>query len=168
MRKRRLGIGGHTLPGQGRSDDWITPKFIIDRLGPFDLDPCACSPQPWETAKTMWALPGHDGLDQEWFGRVWLNPPYGKAATWWLCRMAKHAHGTVLIFARTETHAFQKYVLGEALGLLFLRGRLHFHFPSGERAKGNAGGPSVLVAYGQQDMIRLRNSNLPGVFVPIV
>jgi hypothetical protein len=26
------------------TDSWITPKWLIDRLGPFDLDPCACSP----------------------------------------------------------------------------------------------------------------------------
>ena len=28
-----------------RSDEWYTPKWIIDALGPFDLDPCAPSEQ---------------------------------------------------------------------------------------------------------------------------
>lgn len=23
------------------SDEWYTPKWVIDELGPFDLDPCS-------------------------------------------------------------------------------------------------------------------------------
>ncbi len=33
------------------TDTWLTPKFIIDALGPFDLDPCACpNPRPFDCA----------------------------------------------------------------------------------------------------------------------
>lgn len=32
---------------------WLTPKYIIDELGPFDLDPCAADSMPWPTAKRM-------------------------------------------------------------------------------------------------------------------
>lgn len=31
------------------TDDWISPRWLLDRLGEFDLDPCACDPQPWPT-----------------------------------------------------------------------------------------------------------------------
>jgi hypothetical protein len=27
--------------GQGLTQVWLTPKWILDPLGPFDLDPCA-------------------------------------------------------------------------------------------------------------------------------
>ena len=42
-------IGGHHARRRGAtSDDWITPRCIIDALGPFDLDPCASATQPWQ------------------------------------------------------------------------------------------------------------------------
>jgi hypothetical protein len=56
-------------------EEWLTPKWIIDELGEFDLDPCFLPPErrPWETAKkTYWKE--LDGLKQEWIGRVWCNP----------------------------------------------------------------------------------------------
>jgi hypothetical protein len=158
------GIGGHTLPNNGRTNDWITPKFILDSLGPFHLDPCACNPQPWPTATVM-LQPRHDGLSWGWNGRIWLNPPYGKQIAAWMCRMADHNCGTALIFARTETSWFRDYVWGQASALLFLHGRLFFHYPDGRRASANAGGPSVLVAYGPEDAARLYSCTLKGSFV---
>jgi len=29
----------------GKSQDHLTPRWIIDALGPFDLDPCAADPR---------------------------------------------------------------------------------------------------------------------------
>ncbi len=158
------GIGSHTAAHQGASDSWITPRVIIDELGPFDLDPCRCDPQPWPCATEGYSLPD-DGLLLPWEGRVWLNPPYGPKTGLWLKRLAEHGRGTALIFARTETQMFVRWVWGHAMALLFLFGRLHFHHPDGRKAKGNSGGPSVLVAYGREDAMRLRESRLAGSYV---
>ena len=37
------------------TDDWYTPRWLIDTLGPFDLDPCAApeSVRPFPTATMM-------------------------------------------------------------------------------------------------------------------
>ena len=59
------------------SDEWYTPKFIIDSLGKFDLDPCAPINPLWQTAKIMYNKTD-DGLTKDWIGRVWLNPPYSR------------------------------------------------------------------------------------------
>ena len=83
----------------------------------------------------------------------------------WLEKLADHNHGTALIFARTETRIFYEQVWQKASALLFLHGRLFFHHPDGRRAKVNAGGPSVLVAYGDQDAAVLQTCKLPGVFM---
>ena len=32
------------------SDEWYTPKWLIDTLGPFDLDPCSPEARPYDTA----------------------------------------------------------------------------------------------------------------------
>lgn len=30
-------------------DEWLTPPYIIDSLGVFDLDPCSPINRPWDT-----------------------------------------------------------------------------------------------------------------------
>lgn len=160
----RRAIGGHESAQTG-TDCWLTPPALITALGPFDLDPCAApEPRPWPTAARHITLPD-DGLTAAWDGRVFLNPPYS-AIDRWLGRLAAHGHGTALIFARTETARFTRYVWREATALLFLSGRLTFHRPNGKPGPGDAGAPSVLAAYGQQDAGRLYASGLPGAFVP--
>lgn len=156
----------HTRRKGIATDSWITPKWLLDRLGPFDLDPCSCDPQPWATAERM-ITERENGLLQPWVGRVWLNPPYGRELATWLNRLALHRHGTALTFARTDTRAFHENVWPFASALLFLRGRLTFHQPNGDRAPlgHNSGGPSVLIAYGQQDEDMLRKNRDLGAFV---
>lgn len=163
MSGNKNGIGGHTLPNAGATDSWITPKAIVDSLGPFDLDPCQCSPQPWPCATKAFTIED-DGLSKQWAGRIWLNPPYSDAWTW-MGRLADHGSGTALIFARTETEGFVKQVWKRATAIMFLHGRLFFHKPDGQRAKGNSGGPSCLVAYGYADMLSLEQSGLDGSIV---
>jgi DNA N-6-adenine-methyltransferase (Dam) len=159
-----MAIGSHQS-ARMISDTWLTPPEIIAALGPFDLDPCAApDPRPWPTAARHIVLPD-DGLKGIWAGRVWLNPPYGDKTGTWLGRLARHGHGTALIFARTETSWFVEHVWQAATAALFLHGRLHFHRADGRRAESNSGAPSVLVAYGAHDAARLQECGLPGTFV---
>lgn len=162
---RGKGIGGHTLAGNGAFDTWLTPPSIIRALAPFDVDPCAApSPRPWVTAIQHIELPT-DGLKEDWQGRVWCNPPYGTKTAKWLERMAAHDHGTVLIFARTETDYWHEFIWPCAAAILFIRNRLNFYLPDGTRAKGNAGGPSALIAYGKTDARILERCGIKGAFV---
>lgn len=161
------GIGGHQKPNRGASDDWLTPPDLLRSLGPFDLDPCCPRSMPWETAGVMLHAGIDDGLSAEWFGRVWLNPPYGPQVGEWVGRLAQHGNGVALIFARTETEAFHSTVFERADAILFLRGRLHFHRIDGIRAKFNAGAPSCLVAYGKRNVESLKRCGLDGKFLTI-
>lgn len=164
-RDRGPGMGGHQAP-HGATQVWLTPPAIVRALGEFDLDPCAApEPRPWACALDN-IVEAQDGLSAPWRGRVWFNPPYERDVIGrWMGRMADHNHGTALIFARTETDVFFETVWKRAAALLFLRGRLHFHYPDGRRAKANSGAPSVLIAYGQLDATALENCGLAGQFV---
>jgi hypothetical protein len=145
---------------------WLTPPHIVEALGKFDLDPCG-APGHDLAAHTFLLERGDDGLRDPWFGRVWVNPPYGAEAWTWLDKLAEHGTGTALIFARTETAGFVATVWAKASALLFLHGRLHFHHADGTRARANAGAPSVLVAYGDDDAAALRASALEGTFIAL-
>jgi hypothetical protein len=160
-------MNGHH-PARGRSNIWLTPRFVIDALGVFDLDPAAApAPRPFPTALEHYVEAEGDGLLRPWFGRIWLNPPYGRAMGRWMHRLAEHGRGTGLIFARTDTSAFRDAVWGRASAALFLHGRMTFLRPDGGEAQNDGGAPSVLVAYGPEDAERLHDSGLAGQFVPI-
>jgi hypothetical protein len=155
-----MSIGSHHSP-VADTTTWLTPPGLINSLGEFDLDPCTPAEMPWATARCRYT-PVHDGLVQPWFGRVWLNPPYGREVDAWMKKMCEHNSGVALIFARTETACWHDYIWEKASGILFLRGRLHFHYPNGERAKANAGAPSALVAYGDSNLRSLCDSGIAG------
>ena len=158
-----MGLSGHQSAAM-KNDEWLTPPEILRTLGEFDLDPCAPVVRPWSMAK--WHYDKNDnGLEQPWKGRVWLNPPFGREAVKWLRKMKTHGNGIALIPARTETAMFYETVWGAADGVLFLKGRPHFHFVDGRRAAFNSGAPIALVAYGSDNLEALRHSGLGFVVV---
>lgn len=82
-----------------------------------------------------------------------MNPPYSKNKAF--CkRFSEHGNGIALVFARTETQWFQ--YLWKADAMFFFEGRLHFVDSKGNKAKGNAGAPSVLVAFGEENIQYLK------------
>ncbi len=163
---KRKGIGGHHRAYKGANDEWLTPPEIIKALGEFDLDPCSPVVRPWDTAKWHWTKKD-DGLGNPWpvSARIWINPPYGPETKFWLKKLADHGNGIALIFARTDVEAFHRHVFERAQACLFLEGRLSFYDVNGKKAKHNSGGPSVLVAYGMENVVALRNCGLKGYFV---
>ncbi len=153
---------GFEKPGKGKTDDWLTPLALSQRLGSFDLDPCDCAAgMPWRIATTTYFLPEHDGLIEPWYGRIFCNPPYWPNVGDWAKRMAAHGNGIMLIFLRTDTAAWQRDILPFADAALLLDGRVRFYRPSGERGKSGTA-PSVLLAYGQNNVEALRNAGIAG------
>lgn len=150
-----------------KNDEWLTPPKILAALGVFDLDPCAPFCPPWRTAVKQYHKE-QDGLAQSWHGRVWLNPPFGREADKWMAKMAAHGDGIALLAVRTETEMFFRRVWERADAILFLKGRPHFHYVTGERAAANSGAPICLIAYGAANAKCLEGCGLEGAFVPLV
>lgn len=147
-------------------ENWLTPPALIKSLGTFDLDPCSPIVRPWDTAKHHYTI-DDNGLLMPWFGRVWCNPPYGKYMGQFLHKMALHNDGIALIFARTDTVAFQEYIFPHAESIFFMRGRITFHNLDGTPASGNGGAPSVLISYGESNSDAIDSSGLRGHHVSL-
>lgn len=133
----------------GATVEWYTPGTLFHALGrpKFDLDPAGAeqdTPSDFY-CDTVWTRRS-DGLSREWFGHVWLNPPYGRAALPFIDRMIAHGDGLLLLPSRTETAAFQR-CLASADAVTFLRERLWFIRSDDFQARSSFG--STLFAFGQ-------------------
>ncbi len=159
---------GDVKPHSGhKSVEWYTPKWVFDELSvEFDLDPA--SPHDHETfvpAKTKYTV-FDDGLSKPWFGRVWLNPPYGRDTGYWMSRMADHGCGIALVFSRTDALWFQES-MKRCTAMLFLSGRVAFvpgHENKHKRSRSGAG--TALFAYDDDSAIALRRLSDKGVYLP--
>lgn len=146
-------------PQASTNVDWVTPRWILEPLGSFDLDPCTPHQMPWDTAAMRYTR-SHDGLLSRWFGRVWLNPPFDKKSRGlFLEKMAMHGNGIVLVPASTEAKWFD-WIWGYADSVLFLHKRPYFHYPDGRRAAANSGCSICLASYGCRNVEALQKSGL--------
>jgi hypothetical protein len=141
----------------------VTPQWVLEPLGKFDLDPCTPPIMPWTTAEHRYTEKD-DGLAQLWTGRVWFNPPYSNIEPW-MQRMVDHRNGVGLTFARTETEWFDQYVWEQADSILFLKGRIYFCDVNGQRSRINSPAPSVLIAYGEENVDCLNSCGIDGKHV---
>jgi hypothetical protein len=136
----------------GRTE-YLTPRFVLDALGPFDLDPCASVVRPWPMAAKHYTIEDN-GLEQPWQGLVWLNPPFGRGADGtceadWIRKLSQHGAGGIALTspAKTETKMFQDIILPRCAGILLLTPRLKFCNVDGSEMGGTFGA-SCLVAFG--------------------
>lgn len=143
-----MGIGSHERPNQGATDVWLTPIEIVRSLGHFDLDPCGA--EGHFTAPICFFS---HGLEEEWFGRVWLNPPYSEVGKW-VDRLANQVDfgdvrsGIALVFARTDTKWAQN-IIPRASSVFFPAGRIRFLDSSGTPGPHTSGAPSMFLSFGE-------------------
>lgn len=78
-------------------DEWYTPKWLFDSLGiEFDIDVCSPIDTTHSNVPAKKRFNIYDnGLDQDWEGLVWCNPPYSDPEPW-ADKMIKHNNGIML------------------------------------------------------------------------
>ena len=143
------------------SDEWYTPKWMIDALGPFDLDPCSPKDRPFDTATVHWTKE-QDGLLMPW-GKsfVWLNPPYSRQLLrQFVEKLAQHNNGIALLINRQDNLLFQEVIFPKATSMLFMRHRVKFLHPDGRTSNPPTG--HCLVAFGRLADQRLRDCRIEG------
>ncbi len=129
------------------SGEWETPQDFFDDLDHefhFTMDACATD----ANAKARrYYTKGQDALTRNWFGSVWMNPPYGRQIGLWIRKAWEEVEYNLavkvvvcLVPARTDTAWWHDYCMrGE---IRFIRGRLKF---SGQ--KNSAPFPSAVVIF---------------------
>lgn len=103
------------------SDNWATPKEVYDKLNAefnFDFDPCPLHSD-------------FDGLEIEWGGVNYVNPPYSRKLKERFILKAieeskKGKKCVILLPVSTSTKIFHDYILPNAKEIRFHRGRIKF------------------------------------------
>ena len=130
------------------TDMWATPQWLFDELHKefnFTFDVCAVT----ENAKCgSFYSPAQNGLMQDWKGRCFMNPPYGRIIYDWVKKAYDESLTGCLVVgllpARTDTKWFHEFIYGKA-EIRFIKGRLKFN-----EAESNAPFPSMIVIWGNK------------------
>lgn len=122
--------------------------------------------RPWDLAKENWTMADGNSLSRPWSKtkRMFINMPYGRNVTKWFDKCVEHNNSIVLIYARTSTIWFKKYVWTHSSGLLFMDDRLSFYDTHGNLSSGKPAA-NILVSFGSQNMDYLVSSKIPGSFI---
>jgi ParB family chromosome partitioning protein len=131
-------VRGTTGTGE---NEWFTPPQYLDMarevMGGIDLDP-ASSDRAQEVVKAAkYFTKADDGLQHEWHGAVWLNPPYAQphianfvAKLVAECEAGRVSSAILLTHNYTDTAWFHE-AAAVANGICFTRGRIKFYEPDG-------------------------------------
>lgn len=153
---------GEVVNRDKTSDEWFTPKYIADWLGPIAFDPCA-NPKSKVVAEICGFLSErYNGLVADWAlliigakGIVFVNPPYSDCSSW-LDKCAEEArnHPEMCIVALVPAYSGDAYwhrnVWGCADWVAYHRGRVRFDTENGP-AKDAASFTSALVGWNDPD-----------------
>lgn len=127
-----------------KTDDWATPMKVFRQLDyefHFELDVCA---DDINAKCSRYFTKAENGLEQDWTGICWMNPPYGKTIGQWMAKAYQSAQNgatvVCLVPSRTDASWWHEWAMkGE---VRFIRGRLRFG-----GAKNSAPFPSVVVVF---------------------
>ena len=138
------------------SNEWYTPPSVYQPiqafLGGFDLDPAA--DPGCRLPASVHFTKNDDALSRRWFGRVFLNPPFGKLTQRYVPKaVAEYESGRVpemilLVGARTDTRWFAQLF---AYPMVFKTGRIKFIPGDGDPDRNSPTVPNVLVYFGQRE-----------------
>lgn len=130
----------------GETDEWYTPRYIFDALGEtFDMDVAAPASGPRHVPTKEWY--SELSLESQWFGFVWMNPPFGHQSTKrkWLRKFFEHGNGIALLPDRTSAPWFQEYA-PKASAICWVAPKIKFEKPDGTLGESPGTGTALFAA----------------------
>lgn len=158
------------------NNEWYTPVEYIYAarrvIGDFDLDPASSLTANEVIKARIFYNEQDDGLQHEWSGVTWMNPPYASQLIGkftekltYHFREGDISAALVLVNNATETRWFQG-MAAFASAICFLSSRINFWSPSGEKGQPLQG--QVIIYFGDNARLFCKEFNSFGFMVEIV
>jgi len=134
------------------NNEWYTPPEYIEKarrvMGSIDVDPASSALAQTIVNASVYYTILEDGLDKEWNGNVWMNPPYArKLIGMFTDKLVEQidkenvCQAIVLVNNQTESAWFSK-IISKASAVGFTKKRIKFidekGFPSGAPLQGQS------------------------------
>ena len=151
--------------GHSPNIERYTPLEIFTELNTtFDLDVCAPPPRihcpSKEFCNEFFYKDGGDALEKEWFGRVWMNPPFERGEVGkWVKKLSDHGNGIAMVTSYFTSAWFQD---NPPDGVLLLADRPRYIVPKTDGSTVTERYPSMLMSYGKECCDILAHTNLKG------
>jgi hypothetical protein len=114
----------------------------------------------------MWTRK-QDGRTREWFGRVWLNPPFDYQLPVFVKLMADHNNGVALLPVNLTSKWWKGIIWTRAHSILFLFEKLHFYRGKKQdmTPRSHMDRSEALVAFGAKNTLAIKRSGIGGQLV---
>jgi phage N-6-adenine-methyltransferase len=131
---------GHLNVLLNDSVEWYTPPTYIDAarevMGGFDIDPASNDTAQAIIQAETYYTEETNGLDKEWRGRLWLNPPWGDECRKFVAKaVSEFEAGNVteaILLLNSNSNETSWFAPLWDHTLCFTKGRINFYAPSGE------------------------------------
>lgn len=137
------------------NNEWYTPAKYLDSaravMGHIDLDPASSVIANERVQAGRIFTAEEDGLKQDWFGNIWMNPPYAQPLIEQFCNKLvseKINQAIVLVNNATETK-WGNTLLKNCSAVCFTKGRIKFVAPDGTLGDSPLQG-QMIVYFGSQ------------------
>ena len=135
-----------------------TPEYIIEAcrsvMGSIDLDPASCEYAQRVVKATQFFTEKENGLEQDWYGNVFLNPPYQmplieQFVNKLIQELSRMNAAILLTNNNTDTKWFLKAAQNAQM-ICFTKGRIHFYTKEKEETQPTNG--QAFFYYGNNEM----------------
>ena len=144
-------IKAHVSNNTGQTE-WYTPEKYVKSarlvMGSINLDPASSDMAQEHIKADSYYTEETDSLDKEWFGNIWMNPPYENGAITKFIDKLKDSDfesAVVLVNNATETKWFQS-LASVAARICFVSSRIKFIDGEGNKSGTPLQGQAILLS----------------------
>lgn len=159
------------------NNEWYTPECYLESarsvLGSIDVDPASNDIAQLKVKSKAYYTQETNGLDKDWIGKVWMNPPYaGKLIKLFAAKLVDEVISgnttdfIVLVNNATETSWF-KEMLSVSEAICLVNKRIRFLDPQGNPSGAPLQGQCILYG-GSEPLVFAKEFSQYGVVVKVM
>lgn len=119
-------------------NEWYTPECYIESarlvMGSIDLDPASSEIANKRVKAKQYFTQNENGLQQGWFGNIWMNPPYAQPLIFqFIEKLADKTYNQAIVLVNNGTETkWGQMILSFSSAVCFHSSRIKFFNPLGE------------------------------------